>query len=294
MRALALFLILATTVTNAAQQQQRYIFFVRPIQQKDMDAVIHHVPQQDGLRLTQLKQTFKDVQCGGDNFREQPFAAGRNLLCTLPGSSTDTVVFVAHYEHDGQGMSAVDNWSGAMMLPFLYYALTASPRKHTFLFAEFDGEEGSKAYMRSLSKAQFRALKAVVAVDALGVGTPSFYVRPNGLYPSPVEQVLESTLQLAAIDRNVLALRQEIPGAWLKVDDTRQFRYKNIPTLLIHSVTHDAHDIPGTQKDTAEAVNADRYYAAYQLLCYFVAELDLKTIDAAPNTSPSTPSRGRR
>jgi hypothetical protein len=291
MRTLAILLILATAFSNA-EQEKRYIFFIRPIQQKDMNSVVHHVPQENSLRVAQLKQTFKDVQCG--DFHEQPFAGGRNLFCSLQGSSTDTVLFVAHYEHGGQGMGAVDNWSGAMMLPFLYYALTASPRQHTFVFAEFDGEEGAKAYVRSLNKAQFRALKAVVAVDALGVGTPSFYVQPNGLYPSPTEQLLESTLQLAAIDKNVSALREEIPGRWLKVDDTQQFRYKNVPTLLIHSVTHDAHNIPGTEKDIPEAVDADRYYATYQLLCYFVAELDLKKISSTPNAPPSSPVRGRR
>jgi hypothetical protein len=259
-----------------------------------MDSVVHHVPQENSLRLKQLKQTFSDVKCAGGDFREQPFAEGRNLLCTLQGSSTDTVLFVAHYEHDGRGMSAVDNWSGAMMLPFLYYALTASPRRHTFVFAEFDGEEGAKAYMRSLGKAQLHALKAVVAVDALGVGNPSFYVRPNGFRPSPTEQLLESTLALAAIDKNTSAPAEEIPGGWFKVDDTKEFRYKNIPTLLIHSVTHSTHDIPGTEKDTAEALNGDQYYSTYQLLCYFVAELDLKKIDSTPNVPPSNSSRGRR
>jgi aminopeptidase-like protein len=291
MRKLALLFILATTLSHA-DQPKRYIFFVRPIQQKEMDSVVRHVPQENKLRVAQLKQTFKDVQCG--DFHEQAFAGGRNLLCNLQGGTTDTVLFVAHYEHGGKGMAAVDNWSGAMMLPFLYYALTATPRQHSFIFAEFDGEEGSKAYMRSLNKTQLHAIKAVVAVDALGVGVPSFYVRPNGTYPSPIEQLLETTLQLAAIDKNVPAIRQEIPGHWMTVDDTRQFRYRNIPTVLIHSVTYQSHDIPGSEKDTAEAIDADQYYAAYQLLCYFVAELDLKKLDTTPDTPTPTARRGRR
>ena len=57
MRTLALLLFLASAISHADQQQKRYIFFVRPIQQKDMDSVVHHVPQEDELRIKQLKQT---------------------------------------------------------------------------------------------------------------------------------------------------------------------------------------------------------------------------------------------
>ena len=289
---LLLLLILLTAASSFADRKHGMI--VRAIDQKKIDSMVHHVPQENAIRLAQLKQTFKDVQCTGDDVREQSFGAGRNLVCTLPGDTSDTILFVAHYERGRAGMGAVDNWTGAAMLPLLYYALTASPRKHTFVFAEVDGEEGARACLQSLRSVKAGKLEAVVAVDALGLAAPSFYVRPNGTYPSPTEMLLETTLQLAATDRRNELPVQEIPGGWFKVDVTKPFRYEDVPTILIHSVNHDVHDIPGTAKDTVGAIDGVQYFETYNLLCYYIAELDESKIGVTAETPEAHPVRGRR
>ena len=73
------------------------------------------VPQSNPLRLAQLKRAFKDVECS-DAGTANP--QGSNLLCTLPGKSTDTVLIAAHYRQVGEGMSAVDDWSGSLCFRF--------------------------------------------------------------------------------------------------------------------------------------------------------------------------------
>jgi aminopeptidase-like protein len=292
MRAPALFLLILLAVAARADDQRHGIFFWT-LQQKEVDSLVHHVPQEDSIRLAQLKQTFKDVQCSGNDLQEQPFPAGKNLLCTLHGSTSDTILLVAHYEHQGPGKSAVENWSGATMLPFLYHALVASPRKHTFVFLEVDGEEGARSYLRSLVQTQLRALKAVVAVDALGLGTPAFYLRPNDFSSAPTEALLENTLLLAAQEKGMAAPEQEIPGKWLKIDDTKQFRFRGIPSILVHSVDRQTQDIPGSEKDTLEAINGDAYFTSYSMLCYFVANLDDTKIGKTSDAS-RPPSRGGR
>jgi hypothetical protein len=293
MRALALsFLVLLAAASHAAEPRHGIFFWT--VQQKDVDSLVHHVPQEDSVRLAQLKQTFKDMQCSSNDMREQAFATGRNLVCTVHGSSPDTILFVAHYEHNGSGMSAVENWSGAIMLPFLYHALMASPRKHTFVFAELAGEDGAKSFLRSLNRVQLRALKAVVAVDALGLGAPSFYLRPNDFRPTPTELLLESTLLLAAQEKGVPAPQAEIPGGWFKVDDTKQFRFKGIPSILFDSVGRETRDIPGSEKDTRDAINGEAYFTTYSLLCFYIAELDETKVGAPPDQSAPSSSRGRR
>lgn len=292
MRAPALFLLILLAVAAYADDQRRSVFFWT-LQQKEVDSLVHHVPQEDSIRLAQLKQTFKDVQCTGNDLQEQPFPAGKNLLCTLHGSTPDTILLVAHYEHQGPGKSAVENWSGATMLPFLYHALMASPRKHTFVFLEVDGEEGARSYLRSLVHTQLSALKAVVAVDALGLGTPVFYLGQNDFSSAQAEALLENTLLLAAQEKGMPTPEQEIPGKWLKIDDTKQFRFKGIPSILVHSVDRQTQDIPGSEKDTLEAINGDAYFTSYSMLCYFVANLDDTKIGKTSDTS-RTPSRGGR
>jgi hypothetical protein len=71
------------------------------------------VPQLNQLRLAQLKRAFNDVECNGSNLREQSTTDGTNLVCTLPGNSTDTILVVAHYQQVGEGMSVVNDWSGS-------------------------------------------------------------------------------------------------------------------------------------------------------------------------------------
>jgi hypothetical protein len=294
MRALAL-LLLVTFVASPDGATQRHGIFFWTLKQQDVESLVRHVPQEDSLRLAQLRQTFQDMECKGDDLREQAFGAAKNLLCTMPGSSEETILFVAHYQHCGPGKSLIENWSGATMLPFLYHALLAAPRKHTFVFAELDGEAGARSYLQSLPHAQRRNLKAVVAVDALGLGPTVFYLRPNGYLPGPTESLLQSTLLLAAHEKGLPDPSAKIPGGWFRIDDTRQFRFANIPSILIHSVDHQTRDIPGSQKDTLEAINGDSYFTTYSLLCYYIAELDeMKTgTDDSPAANPSS-SRGRR
>jgi hypothetical protein len=293
MRAHAL-LLLVTLAAAANGPEQRHRIFFWTLKPQDVVSLVRHVPQVDSIRLAQLRQTFEDMSCKGDDLREQATAAGKNLLCTLPGSSTETILFVAHYEHSGRGKSAIENWSGATMLPFLFHALMAAPRTHTFVFAELDGEAGAQTYLQSLTHLQRQALKAVVAVDALGLGPLSFYLRPNSFVASPTELLLQSTLFLAAQEKGVPAPKVQIPGGWFKIDDTRHFRFTNIPSILVHSVDHDTRDIPGSEHDTLEAINGDAYFTAYSLLCYYIAELD-EINTGANNTQPSgPPSRGRR
>jgi aminopeptidase-like protein len=292
MRVLASLLIMLTAAAHAADTRHSLFFWT--LNQKDIDSLAHHVPQQDGVRLAQLRQTFRDMQCTGNDLHEQVFAKGRNLLCTVHGSSADTILLVAHYEHEGRGMSAVENWSGATMLPFLYHALMSSPRKHTFVFVELDGEEGAKSYLRSLSHAQQHALKAVIAIDALGLGAPSFYLRPNDFRPSPTERLLQSTLLLAAQDKDMAMPQAGIPGGWFKIDDTRQFRFRGIPSILVDSVDRKAREIPGSAQDTLDAIDGDAYFTSYSLLCYYIAELDDAKIGNAVDGSSGPPSRGRR
>jgi hypothetical protein len=293
MRSVALLLLITLSVADGAPQRHGVFFWT--LKREDVESLARHVPQLDGMRLAQLRQTFLDMQCSGDNLRQEGFDHGKNLICTLPGSSADTILFVAHYEHNGPGKSAIENWSGATMLPFLYHALMAAPRKHTFVFAELDGEAGARAYLQSLSHIQRHNLKALVAVDALGLGSPSFYLRPNGNTLAPVEADLETTLQLAAREKGIEAPAAEIPGSWFKVDDTKQFRYSNIPSILIHSVDRGSREVPGTEKDTLDAFNGDAYFSTYTLLCYYIVELDaMKTGDDERASSSLSPSRGRR
>jgi hypothetical protein len=293
MLAFSFFLNLLLAAAPQAQEKHPSAV-IRGMKKEDLIAMAHHVPQEDQTRLAQLKQTFTDAKCEGDSLHEQTVGAVKNLQCTLAGDTPETILFVAHYEHAGPGMSAVEDWSGAIMLPFLYYAMTASPRHRTYVFLEADGAAGARAYVRSLTHDQLHAIKAVVAVDALGLGPLSSYQRPNDYLPSPWERQLQAKLTAGALERGLTAPPQEIPGAWLKVDDTQQFRYHGIATILVHSVSHAVHDLPGGERDNLDAIHGDAYFDDYAALCFFMIQLDELKMTGPDVDQSRTPSRGRR
>jgi len=273
MRVLAISLLLLLPSFAADTDQPPKIIFWN-MQRHSVDMLVHNVPQRDAERLAQLKQTFHDLECKGDNLRERPAGEGTNLICTLPGTPApgtklETIVLTAHYEHEGAGMSAVDNWSGAMMLPFLYHALSAGPRQHTFVFAEVDGEAGSKDLLRAMPGA-----RAVIAFEALGLGPPCFYIRSSGSVPNYTEALLKAALVRAADEIGKPQPEASIPGSWFRVDDTRQYRYAGVAAILLHSVSKATKHLPGSVDDTPERIDGDKYFDSYNLFCYYVVGLD--------------------
>lgn len=327
MRAIALlFVLLATasaqtTATSSTQKAPQesprtgpkngFIFWNTP--RKSVDFLLDPVPQTDSLRLAQLKQTFSDFQCLPPNLREQPTPRGNNLLCTLPASAprveetaekpargtipadpSGTILLLAHYEHEGQGQSAIDNWTGALMLTFLFHALSATPHHHTYLFAAVDGEAGAKALFESFTPEERHEIKGVVALDALGLGPAQFYIDPNDVFATNYGWwFLNRQLMQAAADQRLAAPLRAIPGGWFRVDETREFRHHGIPSILIHSVEFGTRNLPGTEGDKASAINRDAYYNTFVLLAYYAAELD-KPWPFPAQSASSRPSGGRR
>ena len=322
MRALALTLVLLAaasaqvpsrrTPTKSAQSTGPNLQFWK-MSRQSVDYLLQPVPQSNELRLAQLKQTFHDVECRDSDLRQQPTPAGTNLLCTLSGTAPafilptkrgapalpnnefGTILFIAHYEHEGPGQSAVDNWTGAITLPFLYHALTFTPRHHTFVFAEVDGEAGARALFNSFTLSERHAIKGVVALDALGLGPTEFYLSSNDIseFSGLGWAFLGHQFLQAAVDDHLDPPRSAIPGSWQKIDDTLEFRHRSIPSILIHSVTWPTRDLPGSSHDTASAINHDIYFDTLVLLAYYAVELDQPWPSPAGDAA-SRPSSGRR
>lgn len=319
MRALALTLaLLAAAVAPGQKQSQKSPTSDRPAQnpvvfwtmsRPFVDSLLNRVPQTDALRLGLLKQVFENLECRGAHLRAQSFDGGTNMICTLPGTAPEkspdfgTILFVTHYEHVGSGQSAIENWTGAITLPFLYHALAVTPRHHTFLFAEVDGEAGGKALFDSFTPEKRGGLKAVVAVDALGLGPAQYFINPNdsGFLSFRLDQLAQgcgwSALCRVLLQASAYAHMDPpgygIPGAWFKIDDTREFRHHKIPSILIQSVEWSARSVPGSERDTVSAIDHDAYFNNLTLLDYFITDLDQPTpVVAQP--AASGPRGGRR
>lgn len=223
-------------------------------------------------RLEELNAIFQQAGCSGERLTRQPVKGHDlpNLLCTIPGSSPETVIVGAHFDFGGPGTGAIDNWSGASMLPSLYQSLAARPRHLTYILAGFSGEEsgllGSKHFVREWSKAKRPEIVAMINVDSVGMG-------PVRLWVSRADRRL---VDLAAI----VAARQSIEVTGVNVEkvgdsDSKEFAARKVPVLDVHSVTQATFPLLHSSDDTLAQV----HFPSYKETFLFVLGL-LEAIDA--------------
>jgi hypothetical protein len=217
-----------------------------------------------------IRQIFEDAGCAGEKLTEQPVKGLKapNVICTLPAATEIVIVVGAHFDFVEAGNGVVDNWSGASLLPSLYQGLASVPRRHTFRFVAFSGEEqgevGSQAYVRELGKTHDQ-VSAMVNMDTLGLGETE-------VWASRADPKLLRLMELTATAAN-------LPVSGMNVDqvgstDSEVFRDKKIPAITIHSLTAATLPILHNAKDKIEAIHKDEYYRTYRLVLAYLAVLD--------------------
>jgi hypothetical protein len=230
-------------------------------------------------RETTLKQMFAQSGCNGDKLSEEAVRTKLppNLICVLPGETDEVIVVGAHSDHVHDGDGVVDNWSGAALLPSLFYSVSGQSRRHTFVFVAFTDEEGgmvgSEFYARNLAQDQRTKIAAMVNMDTLGLG-------PTEVWATHADKSL-----LDALARTAHAMK--MPMAAMNVDDlgstdSESFVKYNIPRITIHSVTQETWPILHTNRDKLEVVKMDDYYATYRLMAGYLSFLDTYLNPPAP------------
>jgi putative aminopeptidase FrvX len=224
-------------------------------------------------REATLRQMFSDAGCDDQHLSEQSVNGSRqpNVICSLPGSSDRVIIVAAHYDRVSEGDGVVDNWSGASLLPSLYEAVKAQPRKHTYVFIGFTDEErglvGSRFYVRQMTKEQVVATDAMVNMDTLGIA-------PSEVWASHSDKRLLSSLIYIAKSLNLplTGVNAEQIGS----TDSEPFAERKIPRITIHSLTQAAWNagLLHSSKDRISAIHRDDYYETCHLLAAYIALLD--------------------
>ncbi len=186
----------------------------------------------DTRREAALKAMFAEVGCGGVREQAVPGRRQPNVICVLPGSTPEEIVVGAHFDHVAAGDGVVDNWSGASLLPSLYQALANAPRKHTYVFVGFTGEEegllGSKFFVGQMTPEEIGRISLMVNLDTLGLGPTEVWVKQS----DPLQVNL-----LAGVAR---AMKVSVRG--MNVDgfgesDEESFIRRKVCVLMVHSLT---------------------------------------------------------
>ena len=236
-------------------------------------------PKQNLDREQQLQNYFAQAGCPGselmvDRPKHSKFG---NVKCTLRGSSERQIVVGAHFDHVSVGAGAVDNWSGASLLPSLYEALVTEPRQHTFVFVGFYGEEqglvGSTSYVREIGKEKLAGIDAMVNMDSLGLGPTNIWISRANPNLAKMAIALAEALKLPISGVNVEGVGST---------DAESFREKKVPTISFSSITQQTWPILHTGKDQLSQIKEEDYFETYRLLSAYLAYLDTNVPEPMP------------
>src|SRR5262249_6541661 len=177
-------------------------------------------------REAKLKELFLAAGCDESNLQEQAVkqAKNPNVMCVMPGSSDRVIVVGAHFDHAERGAGAVDNWSGAALLPSLVQSLAQEKRVHTVVFVGFTAEEivrvGCRFDVNALPSDERAKIDAMINMDTLGLAKTE-------LWQSHADARL---VKIAA----AIAQAMHLPLSAVDVDrvgttDSESFKEKKIP-----------------------------------------------------------------
>ena len=245
-------------------------FFMAP--DAVVEARLRRIVNDNRARAELLHQLFEEAGCTAPNLEDRKARGSKlfNVVCALPGETDDLVIVSAHYDKVKDGAGAVDNWTGASLLPSLFQGFSqVEKRKHTFLFIGFTDEEvglvGSRAWVDEHRKTALGKVRAVVNIDSVATGP--LLVWASRAHPS----------LLAAAERVAGAMK--IPISGMNVDnvgdsDSAPFHAKKIPVIDCHSLTSETFKILHSPRDQLEAVKIDELLATNRFLSAYLAVVD--------------------
>lgn len=272
---LASFIVLILALLPVCHAQK---FRFSPLAESVIQQREEHAPTSQSERQARIKELFLQAGCARDRLSEQPLenVTGTNMICRLPGKSKEAIIVGANY-----GQDALDNWTGACLLPSLYQSLTNRKRHHTFIFVAFaDGNHdlaGSQFFAGKMNPADVERTEAMINLSALGFSPTK--ISSGGSDKKLVESFFTVVYALKQMGSQV-DISRAAPV------DSEPFASRRIPQITIHSLTQD--DVTGLQGQDQPLVSsgdadfahiesgfrANFYYSSYHLISGYLAFLD--------------------
>ncbi len=230
-----------------------------------------------------IRKWLAEAGCKDANLFEQAIGSSLppNVICLLPGQTKEIIVVGAHTDKVDPGDGVIDNWTGAVLLPDLFYSLTAQPHHHTLVFIGFSAEEsgllGSKYYLAHLTSDQRAHIEGMVNFDSLGLG-------PTKVWASHADRALLDELLATASSTHLPLATGNVDSIGASAD-SESFARDHIPRITLHSVTDQSWPILHSPSDNLAAIKMSDYYDSYTLIAEYLAYLD-KTLKPPPARKP--------
>jgi len=229
----------------------------------------------NAARQRELGGLLAGAGCVDERMAEQAVKGSKlpNVVCTLPGEEAERVILVtAHFDKVRAGAGAIDNWSGASLLPSLFQTMLAyEKRRHTFVFIGFTDEEaglvGARAWVKAEQKGMLKNVRAVVNLDSLASGPHPLYVWAS--------QSDKGLTQMALRMATALAMPLEGMNAdGVGTTDASVFREKKVRTIDFHSLNGVTFPLLHTIDDQLSKIDREAYKGAYRFLAAYLRLLE--------------------
>jgi hypothetical protein len=272
----------ALSLTASLYAQIRF----QTVTQEVIDTRLHGFAGTDFEREARLKTMFAQSGCKSENLSEEIVKTKQppNLVCVLRGNTDQVIVVGAHFDHVTAGDGVVDNWTGASLLPSLFDSVSREPRRHTYVFISFMGEEqrmlGSEYYVSHLSEVERSHIRAMINMDTLGLGTTEVWVSHSD---ERLVRVLDAVSQALKIPLRGMNVEK------VGTTDSESFAHYKIPRITLHSLTQQTLPILHSSKDRLDKIRMGDYYESYRLIAAYLIALDT-LFDAKP--TPPAPDAG--
>lgn len=269
---------------SAGQQAVRFV----PVSREKVMSRLEAIPGKTRGRGPALRTLLENAGCAGERLSELPVKRLRDpdIICTLAGETGARIVVGAHYDASDKGHGVADNWTGAALLASVFEAISAEPRRHTFVFAAFSGEEigllGSTAYVKALSKEERKRISLMLNMDSLGLGPVKVWLNGSD---DRIARVFAGVAR--AMKSPVAAVNVERVGS----TDSEPFREAVVPVISLHSITQQTLEILHSPRDRLEVISRDDYYETYRLVLGFLVYADR---NLEPKSGPAVSGSGPR
>jgi hypothetical protein len=240
-----------------------------------LETALHGAPPELAERTEHLAGLFLRAGCLPSELAQRYPTGSPDLACSLPGRIPERIVVVAQLDGEPGASGVPRQWRGSALLPFLYQALGAEPREHSFEFVALGKRPGERLrdYLALLA-ARREGVRALVEL----------------LEPDPAAVWFSSSGAGLARDLVAASLAVGIP-----LDSLQPVRHPGararagIPTIAISGPPEDARErLPAVA--ASPAAEPASHLPVARLLAVYLAYLDESLGLRADRSAPSPPA----
>ncbi|MBN1573656.1 MAG: M28 family peptidase [Deltaproteobacteria bacterium] len=233
------------------------------------------IPRSRGDRCTDIVGIFKRL--GANEIHVERIEGGNgcpgNIIVPIDSNREDgggaggCIIVSSHLDMKGEGVGALDNYSGVLMMAALYKEIKGCELKHDFLFIAFDREEegllGSKAFVKG-SRYKPGKIHAVINFDCLGITLPHPW--PEGSSDS-LEELFVDVGEKFGHDLSPVSI------SYVRTDSV-PFLKAGIPAITLDGIMPYDVFILDSKFDDPSVVDRNVFFQSYNILLEYILEVD--------------------